>query len=318
MHYAINLILILFYFILLLILHHLSLSRKCSVSVAHINKKEGMDVHRSFYRSESDSSFTDQTKARNQCKNNNKNENKLNNGDGSGCGNGNEHKNKNENDYCSQNNESLHNTVSSTQLEMDFIIASVYDEEIQKLFGNISAREVAVSCTRNRELEKQKIILKQQKNKNKNRNRNRKRGRGCEVKNGNKMEEEEVEEEKNNGNMDMDGARMDPPSSSPCLASTSASTSHSRCLNRSHEGKAEHNRQMHFCQNSEIEQLLHLLPSFNYSASCARTVDSLVKSSYKKEQYTFLLRLNQFVDDNGIRISGGRSALSLEGILSFT
>ena len=300
MHHAIYLILISFYFTLLLILHHIYLSRECSVSVARINKKEGMDVHRNFYLSEPDSSCTDQTKAINQSKNNNRNEFK------------NEKENENENEYCSQNNESLHNTISSIQLEMDFIIASVYDEQIQKLFGNISAKEVAVSCTRNRELEKQKTISKQQKNKNKNNNRDRSRGRDCGVKNGNKMEEEEEEEEKDNGSMNMDGAGMDPP----CLASTS--TSHSRCLNRSQVGKAEHNRKMHFCQNNEIEQLLHRLPSFNYSASCARTVDSLVKSSYKKEQYTFLLRLNQFVDDNGIRISGGRSALSLEGILPST
>ena len=255
-----------------------------------------MDVPRNFYRPESESSSTDQTKTRNQCQN--KDKNKY------------EYEFINDNEYCCQNNQSLHNTVSSTPLEMDFVVVSVYDEGIQKLFGKISARDVAVCCTRNRELEKQKMISKQLKSRSSNR----------EMENENKLEEEEEQEqeEKNDGNMNMDGSTMDPPY--PCLTSTSTSTSasasHSRCL--SHIGRAEHDLKTCFCQNSEIKQLLDRLPSFNYSESCARTVDSLVRSSHKKEQYTFLLRLNQFVDENGIRVSGGRSALSLEGILPST
>lgn len=253
-----------------------------------------MDVPRNFHRPESESTSTDQTKTRNQCQKKVKNKYEY------------EYECINDNEYCCQNNQSLHNTVPSTPLEMDFVIVSVYDEGIQKLFGNISARDVAVCCTRNRELEKQKIISKQFKN----------RSSDCGMENENKLEEEEKQEQeqevKNNGNMNMDGSTMDPPC--PCL--TSASASHSRCL--SNVGKAEHDLKTCFCQNSEIKHLLDRLPSFNYSESCARTVDSLMRSSHKKEQYTFLLRLNQFVDENGIRVSGGRSALSLEGILPST
>ena len=184
-----------------------------------------------------------------------------------------------------KNHQSTQRSVFSSPLETDFMMATAYDEALQKLFGNISANEVAVSLTRNSELRKLKIIAKR-----------RSQNYFDEKKKEKEVEEKEVEV----GNKPVSGARVNPTSTS--------SIRHDISQVHTEKNVEEIN------QNNEIRRLLDLLPSYDFSNSCAKTVDSLMKSSHKKDQFIFLIRLNQFVDENGFHIKGDRSALSLEGI----
>ena len=178
-----------------------------------------------------------------------------------------------------QKHYSAQSSVFPSPLETDYMMVTAYDEAVQNLFGNITACEVAVSLTKNSELRKMKMMEKQ-------------RRRNFDEKKKNENKKEEVKE-----------ARYMNKNTTPVNSTAT------NCLKT-----ADENRK-YTCENNESMRLLSLLPSFNFSKSCTITADSLIKSSLKKDQFIFLLRLNQFVDENGFRISGGRSALSLEGIL---
>lgn len=181
-----------------------------------------------------------------------------------------------------QKHHSAQISVLPSPLETDYMMVTAYDEAVQNIFGNITACEVAVSLTKNSELRKMKMVEKE-----------RKRGNLDEKK---EKEEEEVREA---GYMNTN--------------TTPVNSSATNCQKTGIVSGDENSKDM--CEYNETTRLLSLLPSFNFSKSCAITADSLIKSSLKKDQFIFLVRLNQYVDENGFRISGGRSALSLEGIL---
>jgi hypothetical protein len=185
-----------------------------------------------------------------------------------------------------QKHHSAQSSVYPSPLETDYMMVTAYDEAIQNIFGNITACEVAVSLTKNSELRKLKTIEKQ---------RRRRYADGLKMKK-NKKKEEEVREA---GCLNMNTTLVNPTATICQKASMVA---------------ADENSEDEYA-NNETMRLLNLLPSVNFSKSCALTADSLIKSSLKKDQFIFLLRLNQFKDENGFRISGGRSALSLEGFL---
>jgi Sec-independent protein translocase protein TatA len=185
-----------------------------------------------------------------------------------------------------QKHHSSQSSVFPSPLETDYMMVTAYDEAVQNIFGNITACEVAVSLTKNSELRKIQMVERQRRRKNFD---------------GTKKKEKEKEEEevREAGYMNTD--------------TTPVNSSATNCQQTSIVAADENSKDT--CENNETTRLLSLLPSFNFSKSCAITADSLIKSSVKKDQFIFLLRLNQFVDENGFRISGGRSALSLEGIL---
>jgi hypothetical protein len=182
-----------------------------------------------------------------------------------------------------QKHHSAQCSVFPSPLETDCRMVTAYDEAVQNLFGNITACEVAVSLTKNSELRKIKMIEKL-------------RRMNFDKKNKKEKEKEEVREA---GYMNEN--------------TTPVNSTATNCQKTGIVAVDENSKDT--CENNETTRLLSLLPSFNFSKSCAITADSLIKSSHKKDQFMFLLRLNQFVDENGFRISGGRSALSLEGIL---
>lgn len=195
---------------------------------------------------------------------------------------------KNQYQHQHQKRHSAQSSVFSSPLETDYMMVTAYDEAVQNIFGNITACEVAVSLTKNSELRKMKKIEIQR------------RRRNFDEKKKKEKEEKKVEEEVR------EGGYMN-------TNTTPVNSTATNCQKTSVVAADESSKDT--CENSETTRLLSLLPSFNFSRSCAITADSLIKSSLKKDQFIFLLRLNQYVDENGFRISGGRRALSLEGIL---
>jgi hypothetical protein len=191
-----------------------------------------------------------------------------------------------------QKHHSAQSSVLPSPLETDYMMVTAYDEAVQSIFGNISACEVAVSLTKNRELRILQNIEKQRERRNFDEKKKKKKEEE-------KEEEKEKEEVRKAGCMNTNTTPVNSTATNYLKTSIVAGDENSKDT----------------CLNNETKRHLSLLPSFNFSKSCAITADSLIISSLKKDQFIFLLRLNQFVDENGFRISGGRSALSLEGIL---
>ena len=202
-----------------------------------------------------------------------------------------QHQHQDQDQHQHQKHHSAQSSVFLSPLETDYMMLTAYDEAIQNLFGDITACEVAVSLTKNSELRKMKMIEKQ-----------RIRRNSDEKKNNTKEKEKEKEKEEEAREAGCTNKNTTPVNSTA-----------TNCQKTGIVAADENSKDT--CEDDETMRLLSLLPSFNFSKSCAITADSLIKSSLKKDQFIFLLRLNQFVDENGFRISGGRSALSLEGIL---